>query len=158
MQGQARKKDTTSSLKDQKNSFRQKSSKQPKLRITGSCSTSTFTQGKELFYTELGFGLIMQKMRTYSCRKGLENPSAVSFTVRRELNSFEIISCFMDKIFNICIELGIVPLPTGCDGFCTGQDLSSQQPILVLYLPTPIHLLKRRISVEAPSNISKFCL
>ena len=53
---------------------------------------------KSLF-TELGFGLTMQKMTTYSCRIGLVKPSAVPFTVWRELNSFEVISCFMDKAF-----------------------------------------------------------
>ena len=52
------------------------------------------------FFNELGFGLTMQKMTTYSCRIGLVNPSALPFTVRRELNSFEVISCFMDKTCN----------------------------------------------------------
>ena len=113
IQDEARNKYTTSSLNDQKNSNRQKLSKQHnKLGITGPCSTSTFLREKELF-TELGSGLTMQRMTTYSCRKGLVNPSAVSFTVWRELNSFEVISCFMDQTFNNCIELGIVPLPLG---------------------------------------------
>ena len=70
-----------------------------------------------------------QKMTTYSCRKGLVNPSAVPFTVRRELNSLEVISCFMDKTFNTCIEL------------------SSKHPILILYLSTPIHLFKWQIYI-----------
>ena len=75
----------------------------------------------------------------------LQNGLAVPFTVRRELNSFEVIFCFMDKTCNTCIELGIVPLPlagTGCNGFCTGQELSSKQPILILYLSSHIHLFK----------------
>ena len=96
-----------------KNSNRQNSSKQHKQ--TGdywSLLHSTFFRGTELFNWE--FGLTMQRMTTYSCRKGLVNPSAVPpvpFTVRRELNSFEAISCFMNITFNNCIELGIVPLP-----------------------------------------------
>ena len=51
MQGEARKKYTTSVLNDQNNSNRQKSSKQhKKLGITDPCSTSTFFRGKKLFY------------------------------------------------------------------------------------------------------------
>ena len=59
------------------------------------------------FFTEIGLGLTMQKMMTYSCRIGLVNPFVVPFTVRRVLNFFEVISCFMDNTFNTCIELGI---------------------------------------------------
>ena len=140
MQGEARKKSTTSSLNEQKNSDRLKLSKQhKKLGITGPCSTSTFFREKELLYWGRVRSLTMQKMTTYSCRKGLVTLSAVSFIVRRELNSFEVISCFMDKTCNTCIELGIVPLPlagTDCNGFCTGQELSLKQPILILYLST----------------------
>ena len=51
MQGEARKKYTTSSLNNQRNSNIQKSSKQhKKMGITGPSSTTTFFQGKELFY------------------------------------------------------------------------------------------------------------
>ena len=59
------------------------------LGISGPCSTSTFFRWKALFY-RFRFGLTMQKMTRYSCRIGLVNPSALPFTVRRELNS-----CFM---------------------------------------------------------------
>ena len=51
IQGTARKKYTTSSLNDQINLNRLKSSKQhKKLGITGPCSTYTFFLGKQLFY------------------------------------------------------------------------------------------------------------
>ena len=65
------------------------------------------------FFTESGFRWTTQKMTTYSCRIGLVNPSHVSFTVWRKLNSFEIISCFMKKTFNTCIELWIALLLLG---------------------------------------------
>ena len=51
MQGEARKKYTTSLLNDQRNSNRKKLSKRHKqLGITDPCFTSTFFRGKELFY------------------------------------------------------------------------------------------------------------
>ena len=103
--------------------------------ITGSCSTSTFFRGKALFL--LRFGLTMQKMTTYS---SLVNPSAVSFTVWREL-----------KEFPASWTKHLIPISswessssqwagTGFNGFCPGQELSSKQPILILYLSSQIHL------------------
>ena len=85
-----------------------------KLRITGPCSKLLHSFEEKSFFIELGFGLTMQKMTTYSYRNGLQwtlllYPSLFGM----ELNSFKVISCFMDKTFNTCIELGIVPLPLG---------------------------------------------
>ena len=149
MHGEARKKYTTSFLNYQKNSNRQKPSKQHKKLVnTGPCSTSTFFRGKELFYWVMVWSDNAEDITIYSSRIGLVKLSAASFTVCRELNSFDIISCFLDKTCNTCIELGIVPLPltrTGCDGFCVGQELSSKQPILILHLSTSIHFFKWQI-------------
>ena len=118
MRGEARKKYTTSSLNDQMNPNRQKLSEQHKqLGITGPCSTSTFFLGKELFYwVSAQPPSLVIKIRSDNAEDNdilLKNRLGVPFTVRRELNSFEVISCFMDKTFNTCIELGIVPLPLG---------------------------------------------
>ena len=113
MQDEARKKFTTSALNEQKNSDRRNSSKQHKNWGLLVLAPLLHSSEEKSFFTELVFGLTMQKMTTYSCGNGLVNPSAESFTVQRELNSFEVISCFMDKAFNTCIELGIVPFPLG---------------------------------------------
>ena len=113
MKGEARKKYTTSLLNDQRNSKELIYAAQKKLGITGPCSTSIFFSGKEIFYWIKVWTDNAEVTTTYFFRKGLVNHSAVSFTVRRELNSFNVISCFMDKTFNTCIELGIVPHPLG---------------------------------------------
>ena len=89
MQNEARKKYTTFSFDDQKNSNRQKSSSQHKNWGVLVLAPLLHSSEEKSFFIELGFGLTIQKMTTYSCRIGLVNPSAVSFTVRRELNIFE---------------------------------------------------------------------
>ena len=102
--------------------------------------------GEKSFFTELGFGLTMQKMTTYSCRNGLVNPSAVHPSLFGE-------NWILSKQFPVSWTKRLIPVSiwelspshwawTGCDGFCTGQELSSKQPILILYLSTPIHLFK----------------
>ena len=144
MQDEARKKYTTFSFKNQRNSNRQKLSKQhKKLGITGPCSTSTFFRGKELFYW-VRIGTDIAEDEDILLQNRLGEPFCCKLL--RELNYFEIIFCFIDKkCINTCINQGIVPLPlagTGCNGFCTGQELSLKQPILILYLSSHIHLLK----------------
>ena len=77
----------------------------------------------------------MQKVMAYSCRIGLVNPSAVSFTVERELNTFEVISKFINIPVSSWISSPSHLAGTSCNGFCTGQNLSSKQPIPMLQLP-----------------------
>ena len=79
------------------------------------------------------------------------NLSAVSFTVRRELNSFEVISGFMDKTFYIYLyRAGNRPPPIGLelvelDFF----EITNPLPFLL-----PFTFLNGES--EAPLNISKF--
>ena len=69
MRGEARKKYTSSSLNDQRNSTRQKSSKQHrKTEDYWSLPHFYILPRKNSFFAELGFGLTMQKIRTYSFR------------------------------------------------------------------------------------------
>ena len=49
---------------------------------------NVFLPRKRAFFTELGFGLTIQKMTTFSCDILLVNPSTVSFTVRRDINRY----------------------------------------------------------------------
>ena len=87
--GEAGKKHATCSLKDQRISNRQNSTKLHKnwgLLVLAQLLNSS--DEKRFFLLRYGFGLTMKKMTTYSCRVGWVNLSFVSFTVRRELKSF----------------------------------------------------------------------
>ena len=138
MQGEARKQYTPSLLNNQKNSNRRKSSKEHRLLVLAPILHSSKEKN---FFTELGFGLTMKKMTTYCCRKGLVNPSAISFTVWRKLNSFKLISCFMDKTCNTSIKAGNCPPPFGLElvemVFALDKSyLRSNQSFSFTFLPT----------------------
>ena len=114
------------------------------LGITGPCSTSTFFRGKELFY--------WVRVRSDSAKDDdillqnrLGEPFCCILHCLERTEFFWINFLFHGQNFNTCIELGIVPVPLagiGCNGFCTGQELSSKQPILIFYLSSHIHLFK----------------
>ena len=139
MESEARIRYTTSLSNNQRISNKQSSSKQHtnwEQLVLAQLPHSS--QEKGAFFDELGFGLTVQKMTTYSCRIGLVNPSAKFFTVQSELNSFEIICCSGESSQSL---LGV----TACYGFSTGQELSSQQPIPILDLSTHVHIFKWQI-------------
>ena len=150
MQGEGRKKYTTSSLNDLKNSNRQSSSKQHKQ--TGdywSLLHLYILSRNRAFLFELGFGLTIQRMTTYSRRKGLAKTSAVSFTVRRELNSFVVISCSMEWTKHVIPVSRNCPPPIGLElvlmDFALDKNYLRNNQSLTLSLSTPIHLFKWRI-------------
>ena len=81
-----------------------------KLGISGSLSQSCIPLGKKLFLLSLGLICNLQKIKAYSCRTDLANPSVGSFTVRKELNPLEEFSGFMGITFCISVyQLGIGP-------------------------------------------------
>ena len=111
MQSEARKKYTTSTLIDQKDSSRHKSSKRnKKLDITGHFSTSTFFWRVRVWsFNAEDDNILLQKR--------LGEPFCWILHCLEITEFFrKVVSCFMDKTVNICIiKLGIVPPPIGLE-------------------------------------------
>ena len=112
------------------------------------------------FFSELGFSLTMQRMTTYSCRISLVNCSAVPFTVRRKLNSFVVISCFMEKTFNtlssweLCpslwLELVVLDFALDKSYFPSNQFLSFTFLLTFTFLKKNIYIFKHQPPLLPP--------
>ena len=73
--------------------------------MSGSSLNTAFPWGKELFYWVRVCSGTYRRWQHTPAEQVWWIPSAVSFTVWKELNPFEEFSCFMDITFNISVSI-----------------------------------------------------